>query len=235
MWFDCLTGYVLDSQRWKGFSKDTQVGSGGARILDIKVVFWDWAVPDIIPAGQLTYSACVLMLVLETWGAVIKRCISDMQLWEMRWERVNRWFAVPSRTLLTFVQENKFQFGSEFATVTLIQLPAIRGLDEHKALGGIRCGTGGWFSMSAAGSRAANWNRRGKESRFGRSGLNGWIVWQRPLLFSFGFGSMLMTRLSCSQLNLSSPKMLNVFFFFFLSVCSSRFHKGLGEWEAMAI
>lgn len=106
LWFDCLTGYVLDSQRWKGFSQDTQVGSRGVRILDIKVVFWDWAVPDIIPAGQLTCSAYVLMLVLEARGAVIKKCISDVQLWEMRWERVNRWFAVPSRTLLTFVQEN---------------------------------------------------------------------------------------------------------------------------------
>lgn len=58
----------------------------------------------------------------------------------------------------------KFQFGSEFATVTPIQLQAIRGLDEHKTLRAVSWGSGGWFSMSVAGSIAVNWNGRARRS-----------------------------------------------------------------------
>ena len=50
----------------------------------------------------------------------------------------------------------------------------------------------------------------------------------RVFLFSFGFGSVLITRLSCFQLDITCLEMP---FFFFLSVCSSRFHKGLGKCE----
>lgn len=51
----------------------------------------------------------------------------------------------------------------------------------------------------------------------------------RVFLFSFGFDSVLITRLSCFQLDITCLEM--PFFFFFLSVCSSRFHKGLGKCE----
>ena len=50
----------------------------------------------------------------------------------------------------------------------------------------------------------------------------------RVFLLSFGFGSVLITRLSCFQLAITCIEMP---IFFFLSVCSSRFHKGLGKCE----
>ena len=51
----------------------------------------------------------------------------------------------------------------------------------------------------------------------------------RVFLFSFGFDSVLITRLSCFQLDITCLEM--PYFFFFLSVCSSRFHKGLSKCE----